>query len=118
MEAEGYRPRPYGFDPFAAVAARRHGARSEPRSYAYQLPRKMQLGALRSALSAKLRDGELKIVQAFDMPDHKTKIWSSALRALEATRKVLLVDVLADQQDGERRTLIATWCWLRATSKA
>ena len=36
-----------------------------PRDYAYKLPRKMASGALRSALSAKLRDGELKVVQAF-----------------------------------------------------
>src|SRR6266446_5516220 len=36
-----------------------------PRSYAYKLPRKMILGALRSALSAKLRDGQLTVVQTF-----------------------------------------------------
>ena len=45
----------------------------------YKLPRKMQLGALRSALSAKLRDGELKVVQAFDIADHKTKTLVQAL---------------------------------------
>ena len=45
----------------------------QPRDYSYKLPRKMLLGALRSALSAKLRDGELKVVQAFDLADHKTK---------------------------------------------
>ena len=33
----------------------------------------MLLGALRSALTAKLRDGELKVVQAFNFADHKTK---------------------------------------------
>ena len=44
----------------------RHGGTThgpQPRDYAYHLPRKMQLGALRSALSAKLRDGELRVVQ-------------------------------------------------------
>ena len=45
----------------------------QPRDYSYKLPRKMLLGALRSALSAKVRDGELKVVQAFDFADHKTK---------------------------------------------
>lgn len=86
----------------------RHGGTThgpEPRSYAYHLPRKMQLGALRSALSAKLRDGELKVVQAFDLSDHKTKTMASALRTLEANRKVLLVDVIgapaAEGQAGE-----------------
>jgi large subunit ribosomal protein L4 len=72
-----------------------------PRSYAYKLPRKMALGALRSALSAKLRDGELKVVRAFDMNDHKTKSLVQALRVLEAQNKVLLVDVLPHVAPGE-----------------
>lgn len=63
-----------------------------PRDYSYKLPRKMQLGALRSALSAKLRDGELKIVSAFQLNDHKTKSFAQALSKLEATNKVLLVE--------------------------
>ncbi|MGH9633084.1 MAG: 50S ribosomal protein L4 [Bryobacteraceae bacterium] len=72
-----------------------------PRDYSYKLPRKMQLGALRSALSAKLRDGELKVVQAFNLPDHKTKSMIAALRILEARSKVLLVDVLLHSAEGE-----------------
>lgn len=67
-----------------------------PRDYSYKLPRKMQLGALRSALSAKLRDGELKIVSAFELTGHKTKAFSQALGKLEGTKhnekKVLLVE--------------------------
>jgi large subunit ribosomal protein L4 len=59
----------------------------------------MQLGALRSALSAKLRDGELKVVQAFSLSDHKTKGMRAVLGKLEATRSVLLVEV------GENRNL-------------
>ena len=63
-----------------------------PRDYSYKLPRKMQLGALRSALSAKLRDGELKVVSAFQLTDHKTKSFTQTLGKLEATKKVLLVE--------------------------
>jgi len=63
-----------------------------PRDYSYKLPRKMQLGALRSALSVKLRDGDLKIVAAFELTDHKTKSFSQTLAKLEATKKVLLVE--------------------------
>src|SRR3984957_1496398 len=33
-----------------------------PRDYSYRLPRKMLQGALRSALSVKVKDGELKVV--------------------------------------------------------
>ena len=86
----------------------RHGGTThgpEPHSYAYHLPKKMQVGALRSALSAKLRDGELKVVQQFDVPDHKTKNMVSALRALEINRKVLLVDVLVPATDGQQADL-------------
>lgn len=64
-----------------------------PRDYSYRLPRKMLLGALRSALSAKLRDGELKVVQSFALADHKTRTVRAVLDNLEAgVRKVLLVD--------------------------
>jgi large subunit ribosomal protein L4 len=62
------------------------------RDYSYKLPRKMLLGALRSALSAKVRDGELKVVQAFQFEDHKTKAAAAALARLEAGRTVLVVD--------------------------
>ncbi|HEU0139351.1 MAG: 50S ribosomal protein L4 [Bryobacterales bacterium] len=73
----------------------RHGGTAhgpQPRDYSYKLPRKMLLGALRSALSAKLRDGELKVIQAFTLPDHKTRSMRSALGKIEAGRKVLLVE--------------------------
>ncbi len=46
----------------------RHGGTvhgPQPRDYSYKLPKKMQLGALKSALSAKLRDGELRVVTEF-----------------------------------------------------
>jgi large subunit ribosomal protein L4 len=73
----------------------RHGGTThgpQPRSYAYHLPRKMQLGALRSALSAKLRDGELRVVREFALAEPKSKLMRQALTALDANRTVLLVD--------------------------
>jgi large subunit ribosomal protein L4 len=63
-----------------------------PRDYSYRLPRKMQLGALRSALSAKLRDGELKVISAFELASHKTKDFAQTLGRLEAAKKVLVVE--------------------------
>jgi len=63
-----------------------------PRDYGYSLPRKMQLGALRSALSAKLQDGDIKIVSAFELAGHKTKAFAQILGKFEATSKVLLVE--------------------------
>jgi large subunit ribosomal protein L4 len=63
-----------------------------PRSYAYKLPRKMLLGALRSALSAKVRDGELMVVQQMTFPDHKTKTAMNSLANVVTGRTVLVVD--------------------------
>ncbi len=80
----------------------RHGGTAhgpQPRDYSYKLPRKMAVGALRSALSAKVRDGELKVVQAFNFADHKTRSAQSALAKLETGRTVLVVD------NGENRNL-------------
>jgi large subunit ribosomal protein L4 len=73
----------------------RHGGTThgpQPRDYSYHLPRKMQLGALRSALSAKLRDGELRVVREFDVSEPKSKLMRQALSTLEAKRTVLVVD--------------------------
>src|SRR5580704_1126402 len=73
----------------------RHGGTThgpQPRDYSYKLPRKMMLGALRSALSAKLRDGELRIVREFSLSEPKSKLMRQTLTALEANKTVLLVD--------------------------
>ena len=73
----------------------RHGGTThgpQPRDYSYKLPRKMQLGALRSALSAKLRDGELRVVREFALSEAKSKLMRQKLDALEVARTVLLVD--------------------------
>jgi large subunit ribosomal protein L4 len=80
----------------------RHGGTvhgPQPRDYSYRLPKKMLLGALRSALSAKVRDGELKVVQEFAFPDHKTKNAMGVLSKLEAGRTVLVID------NGDNRNL-------------
>jgi large subunit ribosomal protein L4 len=63
-----------------------------PRDYSYNLPRKMQLGALRSALSAKLADGHIKVISAFELAGHKTKAFAQTLAKFEANSKVLLVE--------------------------
>jgi large subunit ribosomal protein L4 len=68
-----------------------------PRDYSYKLPRKMQLGALRSALTAKLRDGDLKIISAFDLSDAKTKHFAETLKKFDATKKVLVVESIENR---------------------
>jgi large subunit ribosomal protein L4 len=63
-----------------------------PRDYSYKLPKKMVVGALRAALSAKVRDGELKVIHEFTLSDHKTKTAMNALANVATGRTVLVVD--------------------------
>jgi large subunit ribosomal protein L4 len=63
-----------------------------PRDYSYRLPRKMVTGALRSALSAKLAEGGLTVVDAWSLASHKTKTLRQILNRFErAGRSALLV---------------------------
>jgi large subunit ribosomal protein L4 len=78
----------------------RHGGTvhgPQPRDYSYKLPKKMQLGALKSALSAKLRDGELRVVTEFTVSEPKSKAMRKTLDGLEASRTILLVDNSANK---------------------
>lgn len=73
----------------------RHGGTvhgPQPRSYDYPFPRKKLLGALRSALAAKLADGKLTVVDSLLIVEGKTKLYREALDRLGATRTVLLVE--------------------------
>ena len=66
----------------------------QPRSYEYALPRKVKLGALRAALSAKLADGTLTVVDKLDAgSEKKTKATAEMLKKLGASGKTLVIDV-------------------------
>jgi large subunit ribosomal protein L4 len=64
----------------------------QPRSYDYAFPRKKLLGALRSALAAKLADGKLTVVDTLEIEEAKTKLYRAALTKLNVTRTALLVE--------------------------
>jgi large subunit ribosomal protein L4 len=73
----------------------RHGGTvhgPQPRSYEYPFPRKKLLGALRSALAAKLADGKLTVVDSLEIKEGKTKLYFEALNKLGVTRSALLVE--------------------------
>ncbi len=81
----------------------RHGGTvhgPQPRNYEYAFPRKKLFGALRSALASKLADGKLIVVESFDAPQAKTKVFRQALDRFEARKTVLLVE--ASQQLNEK----------------
>lgn len=72
----------------------RHGGITfgpHPRSYAWAMPKKSRHAALRSALSAKLRDGEFIVVDQLTISEPKTKIVADALKKLNAPKGALIV---------------------------
>ena len=73
-----------------------------PRSYEQKLPKKMKRIALRSALTAKLNDDAIRVVDAFGMADEpKTKAFAGVLAALGAgdghVKRVLVVAPAKDE---------------------
>jgi len=69
-----------------------HGPK--PRDYSLGLPKKMKRKALFSALSAKLADGDVKILSGLETIEPKTKLFVSVIKKLgydEKKRKLLLV---------------------------
>jgi large subunit ribosomal protein L4 len=65
----------------------------QPRSYEYKLPQKVEKGALRAALTQKLRDGAVMVVDELSVAEIKTKAAAEMLRGLGIDGKALLVDV-------------------------
>jgi large subunit ribosomal protein L4 len=70
----------------------------QPRSYEYQLPKKVEKGALRAALAAKIQGGSLIVVDALTAAEVKTKAAVGMLKAIGVDGKALLVDVKADEK--------------------
>jgi len=62
-----------------------------PHSHGYRPPRAMRVGAMRSALSLKVKEGKLTVVDAFTPSAPKTKEVAGALATLEA-KTSLIVD--------------------------
>jgi large subunit ribosomal protein L4 len=62
-----------------------------PRSYEQRLPRKMKRLALRGALTAKLGDAAIKIIDAFGIEAIKTRDLAGVLGAHQAHGRVLVV---------------------------
>jgi large subunit ribosomal protein L4 len=69
-----------------------------PRSYEQRLPRKMKRLALRGALTAKLGDEAIKVIDAFGLEAIKTRDLAGVLGALEAHGRVLVVTPGRDEK--------------------
>ena len=70
----------------------------QPRDYGYALPKKVVRGALRAALTQKMRNGQVTVVEALALDEVKTKRAAAMLAALGRARKTLVIDVTPDEK--------------------
>ncbi len=68
-----------------------------PRSYAYDLPKKVRRGALAAALAQKVNDSAVIVVDRLEAGDQKTKTTAEMFKRLGATGKTLVIDVTPDE---------------------
>ncbi len=70
----------------------------QPRSYDYQLPKKVEKGALRAALASKLQGGDVIVVDALSASEIKTRAAAGLLKTLGVDGKALIVDVHPEEK--------------------
>jgi large subunit ribosomal protein L4 len=71
----------------------------QPRSYEFDLPKKVRLGAVRAALAQKLRDGAVIVVDKLEAgEDAKTKDTAAMLKRWGAAGKTVVIDVQQDDR--------------------
>ncbi len=78
----------------------RHGGTvfgPQPRSFDFKLPKKVEKGALRAALTAKLKEGVVTVVEELKSSERKTSAAAEVLKRLGANGKTLVVDVQHDE---------------------
>lgn len=68
----------------------------KPRSYRYTLNKKVRRLAMKSALSAKVQDGDLIVLDTLTVDSYKTKTIVAMLKALGVEKKALIVTAEAD----------------------
>lgn len=69
----------------------------QPRDWSYNMPKKMRQGALRSALSERVREGNVFVVDGWSLDKPRTKDFSTSLSTLGLSGKTLLVDSLENE---------------------
>ena len=66
----------------------------QPRDWSYNMPKKMRQGALRSALSERVREGNVFVIEEWSLENPKTKEFAASLGTLGLEGKTLIVDSL------------------------
>ncbi len=63
----------------------------KPRCYRYTLNKKVRRLAMKSALSSKVKDGEMIVIDKISCEDYKTKTIAAMLKAIGSEKKALIV---------------------------
>ena len=63
----------------------------KPRDYSYTLNKKLKRVALKSALSAKVLEDEIKVVEDMKVEGYKTSVIANMLKSLDVNSKALIV---------------------------
>ncbi len=64
----------------------------QPRDWTSEFPKKMKRGALSSVLSERLREGNLVVVDAFELETGKTKAFAGIVKTMGWDSKTLIVE--------------------------
>src|SRR5215475_533330 len=64
----------------------------QPRDWSYNMPKKMRRGALRSALSERIREGNVVVIEGWSFEKPKTKELAASMTTLGLEGKTLIVD--------------------------
>jgi large subunit ribosomal protein L4 len=70
----------------------------EPQDWSYRPPRKVRIGALKSALSLFAKQDRLIVLDSLELTEIKTKALVDALGALKADKKALVVDISTNEK--------------------
>lgn len=79
----------------------RHGGVAlgpKPRDYSYTINKKVKRLAVKSALSSKVQDNELVVLESLTLDGFKTKAVVDVLNAIKTNKKVLIVMPTADEK--------------------
>lgn len=76
-----------------------------PRSFAFDMPKKVRALALKTALSAKAAAGDVVILSEASTKSHKTKDMAAALTKLDLTSALFVVDSIDENFDRATRNI-------------
>jgi large subunit ribosomal protein L4 len=69
----------------------------QPRDWSTKMPAKMKRGALKAALSERLREGNLVVVESFALDSHKTRVFAGIVDSFGWNSKTLIVETTPEK---------------------